>query len=98
MTVTDETKLNLEIGHVYQVVKPAFSFGEIDGVMVDFPEERFEIEILPKPQTVNVYDGETEVCEPLPEHLAQSDWYNVRNIHTGKRHWLNSGGYHFTQL
>lgn len=47
----------MQIGCKYLVVKPAHSFGEIDGELVDFAESRVEVEVLPKPQTVVMFDG-----------------------------------------
>lgn len=88
----------MEIGRKYLVVKPAHSFGEIDGELVDFAETRTEIEVLPKPQTVLMFDGDTEEVEPLPMHLAQDDWFLVRDIKTGITSWLNTAGRQITKL
>lgn len=88
----------MQVGGKYLVIKPAHSFGEIDGQIVDFPERRSEIEVLPKPAKVAVFDGETTVTERLPEHLSQNDWYRVRNLTTGNSYWLNSQGLEISQL
>lgn len=82
----------LEVGKKYLVIKPAHSFGIIDGEMIDFDETRTEVQVLPKPETVIVCDGETEVEEPLPAHLAQPDWYAVRKLSNGIIFWLNPAG------
>lgn len=88
----------LEVGKRYLVIKPAHSFGEIDGELVNFEETRTEIEVLAKPETVIVCDGETEVEEPLPAHLTQQDWYSVRKIKSGVCFWLNTKGCRVIQL
>tara|TARA_R100001591_G_scaffold15281_2_gene21692 strand:+ start:209 stop:685 length:477 start_codon:yes stop_codon:yes gene_type:complete len=80
------------VGKNYLVVRPAHSFGEIDGEIVNFEEQRTEVEVLPKPTTVIVCDGESETIEAIPEHLARDDWYAVRIVGSGKRHWLNTKG------
>ena len=51
----------LVVGKKYLVIKPAHSFGEIDGELVKFEETRTEVQVLPKPKTVIACDGETEV-------------------------------------
>lgn len=82
----------LEVGKKYLIIKPAHSFGEIDGELVEFEEQRTEVLVIPKPESVIMCDGETEVEEPLPEHLAKPDWYAVQNLRTNLRFWLNPTG------
>lgn len=83
-------------GERYTVVKPAHSFGEIDGELVNFEETRMDVEVLPKPVTVLVCDGHSETTEPLPSHLAQDDWYAVKYVCASKNKvkpiWLNTKG------
>jgi len=91
-------EMKMEIGKKYLAIQPAHSFGEIDGEQVNFEEKRIEIEVLPKPKQVVACDGETEVCEALPDHLKGDDWYNVRNLKTGNTHWLNKPAYQISAL
>lgn len=88
--------VNMKTGEAYTVIKPAHSFGVIDGESVNFKETRMEIEVLPKPKEVLVCDGETETTEKLPDHLAQPDWYLVKYTNKPKKpnftFWLNSKG------
>lgn len=85
-------KTPLKIGGKYCIKKPAHSFGVIDGNLTNFPEKVYGIEVLNKPNPITVWDGEQETLEPLPEHLAQDDWYYVRDLNSGKTHWLNPKG------
>jgi hypothetical protein len=96
--VNSVEQFNLEVGKKYLAIKPAHSFGEIDGVNVDFDEKRIEFEVLPKPDTVMVCDGETEEEEPLPIHLAQSDWLPVRDLKSGSRYWFNPAEHQVNEL
>ncbi len=88
--------VQMEPGKQYIVVRPAHSFGEIDGELVNFKEDRMHIMVIPKPANVIVNDGEHETIEPLPEHLAKPDWYKVRYVDLAKRNgkpfWLNTKG------
>lgn len=84
--------VTLEVGKKYLVIKPAHSFGEIDGELVEFEEKRTEVLVLPKPATVITCDGETEVEAPLPAHLAKPDWYAVQKLNSNLRFWLNPAG------
>lgn len=61
---------------------PATSFDDVDGSLVEFPEKRRQLEVLPKPEKVLVDDGEISTIESLPEHLKSEDWYFVRNLDT----------------
>ena len=88
----------LEVGKKYLIIKPAHSFGEIDGELVAFEEQRTDVLVLPKPKTVMTCDGETEVEGPLPEHLAKPDWYAVQNLSTNLRFWLNPTGCQVVEL
>jgi hypothetical protein len=88
----EQVFIALEVGKKYLIIKPAHSFGIIDGEQVDFEEQRTEILVLPKPETVIACDGETEVEETLPEHLAKPDWYAVRKLSTNLTFWLNPNG------
>ena len=88
----------LEVGKKYLIIKPAHSFGEIDGELVEFEEQRTDVVVLPKPKTVMTCDGETEVEEPLPEHLAKPEWYSVQNLRTNARFWLNPTGCQVVEL
>lgn len=86
----------MEVGKRYTVIKPAHSFGEIDGELVNFEETRMDLEVLPKPSTVVVFDGYSENTEPLPDHLAKDDWYAVKYACSTKSKvkpfWLNTRG------
>lgn len=88
----------MQIGQKYLAVSPATSFDDVDGSLVEFPEKRLQIEVLPKPEKVMVDDGETRTIEPLPSHLKSDDWYNVRNLQTGRTHWFNPHDYKLTLL
>jgi len=88
--------IRMEVGERYTVIKPAHSFGEIDGELVNFDETRMDVEVLPKPSTVVVFDGYSESTESLPEHLAEDDWYAVKYACSTKSKvkpfWLNTRG------
>ena len=88
--------VRMESGKPYIVVRPAHSFGVIDGELVNFKEDCMHVLVMPKPATVIVDDGEFETIEPLPPHLAKPDWYKVRYVdikrRDGKPFWLNTKG------
>lgn len=88
----------MQIGQKYLAVSPATSFDDVDGSLVEFPEKRFRLEVLPKPDKVMVDDGETSTIESLPSHLKSVDWYLIRNLETGRKHWFNPLNYQITQL
>jgi hypothetical protein len=88
----------MEIGKAYIARKPAESFGEIDGESVDFDEVTLTIEILKKPETVIMDDGEKEVEEPLPKHLCSPDWQLAKNLETFRTNWLFIPNYIITAL
>lgn len=76
----------MQTGQKFLAVYPASSFDDVDGSLVEFPEKRRQLEVLPKPEKVLVDDGEISTIESLPEHLKSEDWYFVRNLDTGRRH------------
>lgn len=88
----------MQIGQKFLAVCPASSFDDVDGSLVEFPEKRRQLEVLPKPEKVLVDDGEISTIESLPEHLKSEDWYFVRNLDTGRRHWFTPLGYKLTLL
>ncbi|GIU41149.1 hypothetical protein TUM3794_21060 [Shewanella colwelliana] len=84
------SKIVFNEGSKILAITPAISFSDLDGSNVSIPEKRRKYEVLPKPDTVIVDDGVSEWIEGLPEHLKCDHWLNVKNIETGKRHWLNT--------
>ena len=72
----------MQTGQKFLAVYPASSFDDVDGSLVEFPEKRRQLEVLPKPEKVLVDDGEISTIESLPEHLKSEDWYFVRNLDT----------------
>lgn len=58
----------------------------------------YHLEILKKPSEVICDDGDTEEVIPLPDHLAQPEWYHVLNLVTLHRHWFCSTHYEIEQL
>lgn len=88
----------MQIGKRYLAVSPAYSFEDIDGQTVQFPERRSEIEVLPKPEQVTVDDGEYQTVERLPDHLKSEDWFLVKNLITNRTHWFNPINYEITLL
>ncbi len=87
----------LEIGQQYLAIEPAYSF-ELAGEIVTFEEKRLEIEVIEKPEFVEVIDGAEQREEKLPKHLLCDEWHNVRNLQTGKVQWLNSEIYKINLL
>jgi len=59
----------MQTGQKFLAVYPASSFDDVDGSLVEFPEKRRQLEVLPKPEKVLVDDGEISTIESLPEHL-----------------------------
>lgn len=85
-------------GMKYTAIKPAGSFGVIDGEQIDFKEVSLTIEVLMKPKTVMMDDGARRQAEPLPEHFCKAEWQLVKNLETFKHHWLFVPNYIFTPL
>ncbi|SUJ08579.1 hypothetical protein [Shewanella morhuae] len=81
----------MDIGKRYFAIMPASSFEGLDGEVVFFEEKRLKIEVLPKPQ-INT------TVENLPEHFKGKDWYAVKNLITGNRHWLHSKNYQISEI
>lgn len=88
----------MDIGKRYLAIMPASSFEGLDGEVVFFEEKRLKIEVLPKPQIVEVFDGINTTVENLPEHFKGNDWYAVKNLITGHRHWLHSKNYQISEI
>jgi hypothetical protein len=88
----------VKIGERYQAVIPAHSLPISKDESVEFDEVVKHVEVLPKPRSVLVWDGDTEVEESLPVHLQHELWHLVRDINTNARFWLNAEAYNITEL
>lgn len=86
------------VGRRYKLTKPAYSFEGLNGKTYEFAEVELCFEILPKPTTMRVFDGVSEIIEPLPDHFKLDDWYLVRNVRIDRVHWVNAIGYNITEL
>lgn len=85
---------DIKIGKRYSATKPSENWGNIDGWDVAFNESLLRVEVLPKPD--NCYDDEGLV--DLPEHLNSPEWFWIKNIETGREHWINTEVYKFKEL
>ncbi|MGP4943227.1 hypothetical protein [Pseudoalteromonas nigrifaciens] len=88
----------MKIGQQYLATQQAHSFVDVNGERIEFEQRALAIEVLPKPEMVEVDDGHTTVVEPLPDHLKCDEWFNVRNLNTGRVHWLNTLSYEVSDL
>lgn len=82
---------DIQVGKLYYATRPAEDWGDIDGEHITFDEKIIRVEVLPKPD--NYFDEEGVVS--LPEHLNSPEWFWVKNIKTGREHWINSDVYNF---
>jgi len=88
----------MDIGQKYLAVSEAYSFEDLDGSLVEFPERRREFVVLPKPEKVITDDGEHKTIENLPEHLKSEDWFLIRSLETGRKSWFNPLNYTISQI
>ncbi|MCU8056262.1 hypothetical protein L5L78_08610 [Shewanella sp. SM34] len=66
----------MQIGQKYLAVSEAYSFEDLDGSLVEFPERRREFEVLPKPDVGSLYpwgDLFTPYSSPTPEKVITDD-------------------------
>ena len=89
--------MNLQIGNKYQAHQPGFK-DEFEGEPIEFEAVTFEFVVLPKPEQVIANDGVTQEVVPLPKHLAQPDWYLVKNLTKDVNHWFCSKVYEVTAI
>lgn len=86
-------KVDMVAGRTYKVLRPAYSFGVVNGKLVNFEPMEHAIRVEKKPSIVLVDDGAAiPHQEVLPEHLEQPDWHLVRYLDTNNRGWLNTKG------
>lgn len=78
----------LIVGQTYLAISEACEFEGLENEIHKFEEVRKTVEILPKPATVFEDDGHRQREIPLPKHLAQDNWYRVKNVNTNVIHWL----------
>lgn len=88
----------MKIGNRYLAIQPERSFEGLEGETVTFPKIALKVEILPKPEQVIVDDGISQTTEVLPEHLKSDSWLAVRNLDTGRCHWLCTDAYEIYEL
>ena len=87
-------KLNIEVGKTYTATSPTAIWGTIEGQEVSFDEKVILVEVLPKPTEVICDDGEVI---PLPKHFHTAEWFHVKNLETGREHWINTLVYTFKE-
>lgn len=86
---------DIKVGKLYYATRPAEDWGDIEGKQVSFDEKVIMVEVLPKPEEVICDDNEVI---PLPEHLKAAEWFHVKNVVTGRVHWINTVVYNFKRV
>ncbi|SUJ08177.1 Uncharacterised protein [Shewanella morhuae] len=64
----------MQIGQKYLAVSEAYSFDDLDGSLVEFPERRREFEVLPKPEKVITDDVQHKTIENYTLSLKIGSW------------------------